>query len=243
MRSIIPTLCAAALVGCGGAPEPAPDAPASAPAAHPHHEQPMHHGEHGHHHHHHGFEDPARWAEKWDTDERDAWQKPEAVLALIAPKPADLIADIGAGTGYFAVRLAAAAPEGEVYAIDLGPEMVQYLGERAAKLALGNLRPLLATADDPKIPQPVDLVMLTNTYHHIGERVPYFTRLAAHLKPAGRVAIVDYKLQFDGPGPPEGMRLAPDAVVAEMTAAGYRVTLRDEDTLPRQYVLIFDREP
>lgn len=233
------------LAACGGAPAEAPtsapaSAPAAAPAGHQHHA-----GQHGHHggHHHHGFEDPAAWAAKWDTEERDAWQKPEAVLAAIAPGPTDRVADIGAGTGYFAVRLATKVPQGTVYAIDLEAAMVKYLGERAAKLGLSNLEPVQSTMHDARIPQPVELVMLTNTYHHIGDRTPYFTRLAGSLKPDGRVAIVDYKLEFDGPGPPPAMRLAPDAVVAEMKAAGYRVTLRDEETLPRQYILIFDRGP
>ncbi len=233
------------LAGCGGAPAPAGDTHA-APTSQPHGEH-MHHGEkHGHHgakhgHHHHRFDNPAEWAGKWDTAERDAWQKPDAVLAVIAPKPADLIADIGAGTGYFAMRLAQKAPEGTVYAIDLAPKMVEYLGQRAAQMGLSNVEPIEATVDDARIPQPVDLVMLTNTYHHIGDRTAYFTRLASSLKPAGRVAIVDYKLEFEGKGPPPAMRLAPETVEAEMKAAGYRAVVRDEETLSRQYILIFER--
>lgn len=248
------------LAACGGTPAPTADPPetpasepASAPASGPtsapaghhgaqHHEGHMHHGQkHGHRHHHHGFENPEEWAGKWDTAERDGWQKPDAVLAAIAPKPTDLIADIGAGTGYFAMRLAQKAPEGTVYAIDLQPQMVEYLGQRAAKMGLTNVVPIKAGPDDARIPQPVDLVMLTNTYHHIADRTPYFTRLAPSLKPGGRVAIVDYKLQFEGKGPPPAMRLAPDTVEAEMKAAGYRVVLRDEQMLERQYILIFDR--
>lgn len=198
------------------------------------------HGHHAHHApHHHGFEDPASWSERWDNAERDVWQKPDAVLAALALAPDDTVADIGAGTGYFAVRLAAAVPEGRVYAVDVEPKMVAWLGERAAKMGLGNLEPVQGTFDDPKIPEPVDLVMLTNTYHHIEGRTPYFARLASSLAPGGRVAIVDYKLVFDGHGPPPAMRLAPDAVIAEMQAAGYALASRDEETLPRQYILVF----
>lgn len=233
------------LVGCGGAPAEQPaSAPASQPGSTMHdHGKHGHHGKHhaGHHHHAHRFENPEQWADKWDTAERDAWQKPDAVLAVIAPRAADRIADIGAGTGYFAMRLAQKAPEGTVYAIDLEPQMVAYLGKRAAEMGLANVEPIQATTDDPKIPQPVDLVMLTNTYHHIGERTAYFERLAPSLKPGGRVAIVDYKRVFEGKGPPPAMRLAPDAVAAEMKAAGYREVLRDETTLERQYIQIFDR--
>lgn len=235
---------AAALVACGGAPEPAAEtptaeAPASAPADPSDHDgHAMHHAHH-HGHHHHGFEDPAQWAEKWDTSERDAWQKPEAVMAVIAPKPTDRVADIGAGTGYFAARLARRAPEGVVYAVDLEPAMVEWLGKRAAQEQLANLTAVQATPDDAKLPAPVDLVMLTNTYHHIEGRTPYFTRLRAHLRPGGRVAIVDYKQQFEGHGPPPAMRLAPDTVVREMQAAGYTLAQRDEELLPRQYIVVF----
>jgi len=199
MRSLIFS-CPLVLAACGSAPDPDPaptEQPASAPAGHHAH----HHGQHGHVHRH-GFEDPEAWSAKWDTAERDAWQKPDAVLAAMAISPTDSIADIGAGTGYFAVRLAAEAPEGVVYAIDLQPQMVQHLGERAAKLGLSNIRPVRATADDAAIPEPVDVVMLTNTYHHIGGRTAYFARVAESLRPGGRVVIVDYRVEFDGPGPP-----------------------------------------
>lgn len=231
-----PLISAALLLACGGGPAPTGD------DAMPH-SQPGHHGAHhaAHHHgaHHHGFEDPESWSARWESPERDAWQKPDAVLDALAIAPDALIADIGAGTGYFAARLARRAPEGTVYAADLEPAMVKWLAERARTEGLDNLEAVQATVDDAKLPAPVDLVMLTNTYHHIEGRTAYFTRLRDHLRPGGRVAIVDYKLVSEGHGPPPAMRLAPDTVVEEMQAAGYTLAQRDEELLPRQYLVVF----
>lgn len=240
--ALLPLLLAA---GCGGAPDSAaPAAPESQPMKH-HHAPGEHHHAHGHQHghhgaHHHGFEDAQGFAARWDTPERDAWQKPDAVVAALALDPAAHVADIGAGTGYFAVRLARAVPQGTVYAADLEAAMVAWLTERARTEGLANIVPIHATPDDARLPAPVDLIMLTNTYHHIEGRTAYFTRLRDHLRPGGRLAIVDYKLQFEGHGPPPEMRLAPDTVVDELRAAGYTLTARDESTLERQYILIFE---
>lgn len=224
-------------LGCGGAPatQPTHATPEATPAS-----QPMTHAHHPDHHHHHGFDDPQTFASRWDSPERDTWQKPDAVIARLALPPTATLADIGAGTGYFAVRLARAIPQGTVYAADLEPAMIAHLTTRAQTEALPNLIPVQASPEDPQLPAPVDLVMLTNTYHHIQDRPAYFTRLRASLKPAARVAILDYKLVTEGHGPPPAMRLAPDTVIEEMTQAGYTLTERDEDTLPRQYLLIFD---
>ena len=231
-------------LGCGAAPATQPTHDTTPHATTPHAitpaSQPMTHAHHPDHHpHHHGFDDPQHFAARWESPERDAWQKPDTVIARLALPPTATIADIGAGTGYFAARLARAIPQGKLYAVDLEPAMIAHLTARAQTEALPNLIPVQATPEDPKLPAPVDLVMLTNTYHHIQDRPAYFTRLRASLTPTGRVVILDYKLVTEGHGPPPAMRLAPDTVVEEMTTAGYTLTERDEDTLPRQYLLIF----
>jgi SAM-dependent methyltransferase len=189
------------------------------------------------HTHQHSFGDAEKWAQVFDDPERDAWQKPHEVIEALALKPDARVADLGAGTGYFSARLANMLGQGRVYAVDIEPDMVRYLGERAEREHLKNLVPVTGRADDPKIPEKVDLVLLVDVYHHIEERVAYFRRLRDSLRPGGRVAIIDFRL--DSPqGPPRAARLGPEAVVAEMRSAGYAVAA-EHAFLPRQYFLIF----
>lgn len=189
------------------------------------------------HTHRHSFSDAERWARVFDDPARDRWQKPDEVIAALALAPDAAVADIGAGTGYFAARLARAVPKGRVYAVDIEPDMVRYLGERAQREQLANLQPVQGKPDDPQLPAPADRVLIVNTYHHIGDRVAYFGRLRDRLKPGGRVAIVDFTL--DSPiGPPRSARLAADVVRAEMERAGYALAASHE-FLPHQYFLVF----
>jgi len=192
-----------------------------------HGSQPMH----GH------FSDAERWAQVFDDPARDQWQKPDEVITALALAPDARVADIGSGTGYFAVRLARAVPQGKVYGADLEPDMVKYLNARAEKEKLPNLSAHVAAPNDPKLPAPVDLVLVVDTYHHIDARAQYFAKLRAALRPGGRVAVIDFKP--DSPtGPPPAGRIASERVEAEMTQAGYRRVAAHE-FLPYQYFLVF----
>ena len=189
------------------------------------------------HTHRHGFGDAEKWAHVFDDPERDAWQKPHQVIQALALKPDAIVADIGAGTGYFAARLANMLPKGTVYAVDIEPAMVKYLGERAQREGLGNLKPVAGLPGDPRLPAKADLILLVDVYHHIEDRGRYFRGLAASLKPGGRLAVIDFRL--DSPnGPPKEARIAPERVKTELKGAGY--TLAEEhDFLPNQYFLVF----
>ncbi len=115
--------------------------------------------------------------------------------------------------------------------------MIRYLGERARRERLPNLQPVLGKPDDPLLPAPVDCVLIVNTYHHIGDRIAYFERLRARLKPGGEVAIVDFTL--DSPvGPPRSARIPVQQVREEMQRAGYALAAQ-HDFLPYQYFLVF----
>lgn len=207
---------------------------------------PTPHGHHGHHgaptgdaaaSHHGRFDDAARWAQELENPERDAWQRPDHVVASLSLAADARVADIGAGTGYFAVRLARAAPQGRVWAVDIEPSMVTWIRERARREQLGNLFPALATADDPMLPEAVDLALVVDTWHHIEGRRAYFQRLRASLRPGGRVVVVDFRR--DSPvGPPPEMRVPPEEVRGDMEAAGYTFE-RAVEGLARQYVLVF----
>ena len=185
----------------------------------------------------HRFDKPEVWAARFDDPARDAWQKPDMVIAALNLKPGQSVADVGAGTGYFTVRLAKLGASPKVYASDIEPAMVTYLKERAAKEGLKNIFPVLAAADTPNLPEPVDVVLIVDTYHHIGDREAYFRRLTKSLKPGGRVAIIDYRP--DSPeGPPKEFRFPPEQCISEMQRAGFKLAAQ-HDFLPRQHFLVF----
>lgn len=188
---------------------------------------------------HHRFENAAQWAVRFDDPARDDWQKPNEVLAALALLPDSKVADLGAGTGYFAVRAAKLVPKGTVYAVDLEPDMVAHINERARTSGISNVKGVLASAASANLPEAVDVVLVVDTYHHIHDRTAYFKALSERLLPGGTVAIVDYRLG-QPMGPPEAHRLSDAQVKSEMLAAGY--TLRAEHTfLPNQYFLEFTR--
>ena len=193
--------------------------------------------QHGEQHMHRRFDDAEKWSKVFDDPARDAWQKPAEVITALKLAPDAVVADIGSGTGYFAVRLARALPRGRVYGADVEPEMVRFLNARAARESLGNLSSHAAGQDGPDLPAQVDLALVVDTYHHIPRRSRYFERLKSALRPGGRVAIIDFKL--DSPtGPPVKHRIPPEQVKAEMERAGYR--LQEEPALlPHQYFLVF----
>jgi predicted methyltransferase len=187
--------------------------------------------------HQHSFGDAEKWAHVFDDPERDAWQKPHEVIRALKLAPDAALADLGAGTGYFAARIANMLPKGTVYAVDIEPGMVKYLGERAQREKLVNLKPVAGTPGDPKLPAKVDLVLLVDVYHHIEERERYFRALTRSLKPGGRVAVIDFRM--DSPsGPPKSARVAPERVKAELANAGYALA-EEHAFLPRQYFLVF----
>jgi len=191
------------------------------------------------HTHQHRFSDAEKWAHMFDDPERDAWQKPHQVIQALALKPDTVVADLGAGTGYFSVRLARMLPTGTVYAVDVEPDMVKYLGERAKREGLGNLKPVASSASDARLPAKVNLVLLVDVYHHIEDRERYFHKLSGSLAPGGRVAVIDFKL--DSPrGPPKSSRVPPERVKAELARAGYALTA-EHAFLPDQYFLEFSR--
>jgi cyclopropane fatty-acyl-phospholipid synthase-like methyltransferase len=185
----------------------------------------------------HAFDDPDRYAKQFDDPARDAWQMPDRVIAALGLKAGQSVADIGAGTGYFSMRLAKAAGAPLVYAVDIEPKMVAYLRGRAAREGLKNVTAVHGSAGSPNLPSPVDTILVVDTYHHIANRVEYFRKLRASLKPGGQLAIVDFRK--DAPdGPPVEFRFTADEISAELATAGYRLAA-SHAFLPRQLFLIY----
>jgi SAM-dependent methyltransferase len=180
------------------------------------------------------FENADEWSRTFDDPARDAWQKPDQVIDALALAPDAKVADIGAGTGYFAARIARRVPNGVVWAADVEPDMVRFLGDRARRESLLNLRPVLSLPDDAKLPEPVDLALVVDTYHHIPAREAYFAKLRA-----AKLAIIDFRP--DSPiGPPLEYRIPAEGVARELAAAGWH-RVASHDFLPNQYFLVFAR--
>ncbi len=187
--------------------------------------------------HQHSFEGAEKWAQEFDDPKRDAWQRPHEVIQALALKPDAVIADIGSGTGYFSVRLAHMVPNGRVYGVDIEPDMVKYLAERAKRDGLENLVAVKGAPGDPLLPEKVDLILMVDTFHHIEDRDRYFRTLHDSLKPGGRIAIIDFRM--DSPeGPPKSARSTPDGIKAELNRTGYTL-VQEHAFLPKQYFLIF----
>jgi len=187
--------------------------------------------------HQHSFSGAEQWAHIFDDPKRDAWQKPHEVIQALALKPDAVIADIGSGTGYFSARFANMVPKGRVYGVDIEPDMVKYLAERARREGLKNVTAIAGAPEDPRLPETADLIILVDVYHHIENRERYFNRLQKTLKPGGRLAVIDFRM--DSPeGPPQSARIASERVKDELKRAGYTLA-QEHEFLPNQYFLVF----
>ena len=182
---------------------------------------------------------PPRSAEEYarvlNDPKRDAWQLPDAVIKALDLKRDEVIADIGAGSGYFAKRFTQHAAK--VYAVDIDEKLLAMVREGAPP----NLETVLAAPDDPRLPDgSVDTIFFCNVLHHVENRQPYYAKLARALKPGGRIVIVEFHKKPLPVGPPESMKLSPEQVINEFAEAGFRHD-SSQNFLPYQYLLVFRR--
>ena len=195
--------------------------------------KPEAHGQHLEH----RFDDADKWAKEFDDPARDAWQMPDRVIDALALKAGESVADIGAGTGYFTIRLARTAAKPKVYAVDIEKSMLEHIRKRAAHEGLANITTVAAGPDSTNLPEAVDVVLIVDTYHHIPNRPAYFTALKEKMKPGARLAIVDFRK--DAPsGPPKEFRFTPEQISSELERAGFRLQT-SHDFLPRQIFVVY----
>jgi predicted methyltransferase len=175
-----------------------------------------------------------------EAPDRSAWQKPEQIMDALNIADGSRVADIGAGSGWFTIRLARrVGPKGVVYAQDVQRQMLEATRRRVQREGLANVETRLGTGTSPNLPAAaLDAVLVVDTYPEVDDRVVFLRNLAAALKPAGRLGIVNYKPGLGGPGPDEG-RVESASVEADAGAAGLRVIARLD--LPYQYVLVLAR--
>ena len=181
-----------------------------------------------------------------ESPDRDMWQKPEQIMDALAIADGSLVADIGAGAGWFTMQLARrVGPRGLVFAQDVQRQMLEATRRRAAKEGLQNVQTRLGRGSDPNLPTgSLDAVLVVDVYPEVEDRVSFLKNLARSLKPNGRIGIVNYKPGRGGPGPApdrnEGVRVEQTVVEADVAAAGLRVTSRGH-FLPYQYLVVVAR--
>lgn len=179
----------------------------------------------------------------FERPERDEWQKPNEVIEALELKNGAVVADIGAGSGYFSRRFArAVAPDGKVYAVDVAQDILGYLKEQAEKQNIRNLETVVSREDDPTLPAAsIDLAFFCDTTHHIAHRVDFYRKLSPALREHGRMAIIDYPPDSSH-HPHDADQLVPRSqVISEAEAAGFKL-VNDFKFLPRHYFLLFEKK-
>lgn len=181
----------------------------------------------------------ADWLERSAREKEEA---PEAALQAIGIQKGMIVADIGAGTGYFSIRIARrVGPTGKVYANDIQPEMLERLREKSEHDGITNIETVLGSEADPKLPAgKMDLVILVDVYHELSQPQAMLERIRASLKPDGRLILLEYRKEDPTiPIRPDHKMSIPE-VRTEVEAEGFKLD-KVLDTLPRQHLFFFKK--
>lgn len=173
--------------------------------------------------------------------DRDAWQQPEQVMDALGIADGARVADLGAGGGYFTIRLARrVGPNGRVYAEDVQDEMLGSIERRIKREQITHVETVKGTFDDPRLPTGLDAVLIVDTFNAFEKPVAVLQRVRESLKTGGRVGIIEYTKDGHGPGPAMEDRIDPEVVITAARAAGLRLAKR-ETFLRYQYMLVFEK--
>ena len=184
--------------------------------------------------------DPKAYIGALEDPKRDAYQKPHEVIHALNLKSGEVIADIGAGSGYFTFQLARhVGDKGKVYAVDVSPEMILHINRRIRELKANNVVTLLADPDDPLLPdRSVNRFFFSDSWHHIENQSKYLSLMKRMLKPSGEVVMIDFHKKELPVGPPMQMKIAREDLIKQLDGNGYRLT-KEHAFLPYQYFLVF----
>lgn len=188
-----------------------------------------------------------RYIAMLERKERDSFQKPDEVMRALALKPGEKVADVGAGSGYFTIRVArAVGPTGRVLAVDVNPDLLEFLDRRVKEAGLANVKSLVVAKDDPGLaPAALDTVLMVDTLHYVADRASWLKKVRAGLAPGGRVVVIDYtpKPWSERPwGPPPEQKMSREEVDEAMAAAGL-VPVKVHAFLPEQFFVEYGARP
>jgi ubiquinone/menaquinone biosynthesis C-methylase UbiE len=181
-----------------------------------------------------------------ERDERESFQRKDEILRTLAFRPGERVADIGAGSGYFAIPIArAVGPEGIVWATDFVQEMLDFIGRRIAIEGLANVRLVRTPREDPRPPEGnLDTILLSDVLHYIPDRVPLLRSLNERLRPGGRMVVLDFtpRSMEERPwGPAPDQQVSREDIEREMREAGLRLHAA-YDFLPEQHFTVHVRD-
>ena len=181
-----------------------------------------------------------------ERDERDEFQMPDEVMKALAFKEGETVADIGAGTGYFTLRVAKAVGlGGKVLAHDISPEMLDFLEKQVTAAQLDNVELKKVERDDPLLPRGgVNTILMVDTIHYVKDRAAYGKKLLEGLAPGGRLIIIDFvpKPMNERPwGPPPEQQFPKEQLHKELAEAGFKV-VEEHDFLPEQFIAIYQAQ-
>jgi len=184
--------------------------------------------------------DPKAYMKALEDPKRDEYQKPHEVLTALNIKPGEVIADIGAGTGYFTFRLAHhVGDKGKVYAVDVSPDMIRHINRRSRDTQATNVVAILADNDDPLLPeQSVNRIFICDVWHHVENQTKYLSLMKKMLKPGGEIVMIDFHKKELPFGPPMQMKIAREDLIKQMETNGFRLA-KEHTFLPHQYFLVF----
>jgi ubiquinone/menaquinone biosynthesis C-methylase UbiE len=185
-----------------------------------------------------GYEGAA-WLER---PERESEEQPSKAIAALGITAGQVVADVGAGSGYYTVRLAErVGPTGRVFATDIQPEMLSLLRTRVARARLDNVELVLSADADPRLPEGLfDLVLMVDVYHELARPQQVLRKLRASLKPDGRLVLVEFRKESAWVPIREEHKMSVQEARMELEAEGYRFD-RVIDVLPWQHILVFRR--
>jgi len=184
--------------------------------------------------------DPKAYIGALEDPKRDAYQKPHEVLTALGLKSGEIIADIGAGSGYFTFRIAHhLGAKGKVFAVDVSPDMIRHINRRIRDLKTTNVVSVLADPDDPLLAErSINRFFICNVWHHVENPTKHLSMMKKMLRPGGEIVMIDFHKKELPLGPPLEMKIAREDLIKQMETNGFRLS-KEHTFLPYQYFLVF----
>jgi 2-polyprenyl-3-methyl-5-hydroxy-6-metoxy-1,4-benzoquinol methylase len=187
------------------------------------------------------FEEVEEYIAFLERADRAAWQRPDAIVDALGLSGTEIIADVGAGSGYFTFRFAEALSEGRVRAIDIEPEMLRHIHHKSTSTGVSNIEVVVAAPDDPHVAGDEDLVFICDVLHHVEDREAWLARLFSETKTGARLAVVEFKEGDLPQGPPEAMKIPKASMIELVSDAGFVLADDRSELLPYQSFLVFSK--